>query len=212
MTQLEQDFRLFLSKNPEIEMCYSKKLINRRSLARYLIKKGIGKQNQIEAMIAMLRRFNFNDRPEINPMFFRDTKIQLKDNILVFDFEKDKQLLKFLQNIVSNTNYDQGDTLKIVLGSNSIKVFIDKKYKNLFNKILEEYKLNTKIEELTELSILFNQKASQEKGILAIITQELAINNIIINELLTATPELIFYIQDKYVLKTLEILKRLQKS
>ncbi len=58
---------------------------------------------------------------------------------------------------------------------------------------------------------MFNKKASQERGILAIITKELAINNIVINELLTATPELIFYIQDKYVLKTLEILKRLQK-
>ena len=61
MSQIEQEFRQFLSKKPEVETCYQDGLINRRSLARYLVKQGIAKSNQLEAVIAMLRRFKFKE-------------------------------------------------------------------------------------------------------------------------------------------------------
>ena len=59
MSQIEQDFRQLLSKKPEIEKCYAEGLINRRALARYLVKQKIAERHQMEATIAMLRRFEF---------------------------------------------------------------------------------------------------------------------------------------------------------
>ena len=211
MSQIEQDFRQFLSKKPEIETCYQEKLINRRSLARYLVKQGIAKSNQLEAVIAMLRRFKFKENGKEAKKLFLKTKINIKDNITILDFQKEKELIQKLEQLIANTNYDRGDTLKIVVGSSSVKVFLDKENEDRMKGIINKFKLQNKLSNISEISVIFPEQAIKEKGILSTITRELAVNEIIISELLTATPELIIYLKEEYVLKAYEVLKRLQK-
>ncbi len=212
MSQIEQEFRQFLSKKPEIETCYQERLINRRSLARYLVKHGIAKSNQLEAVIAMLRRYNFKDQVKHAKDLFSKTKITIKDNITILDFEKEKELVQKLQNLIADTNYDRGDTLKIVVGSTSVKVFLDEGNEKRVKYIIEKFKLQHKLSNVSEISIMFPEEAINERGILSTITRELTVNEIVISELLTASPELLIYIKEKYVLKAYDLLKRLQNS
>ncbi|MBL7055115.1 hypothetical protein ISS05_05130 [Candidatus Woesearchaeota archaeon] len=211
MSQIEQDFRQFLSKKPEIEKSYQEGLINRRSLARYLIKNNIAKSNQIEAVIAMIRRFEFKKKEKEDRDLFRKTRINIKDKILILDLEKEKNLLKKLRDIIANTDYDKGDTLKIVVGSSSIKLFIDESNIKKLKSIIENSKIKHKFSNMSEISIMFSEEAIKEKGILSTITNELTLNNIVITELLTTTPELIIYLKEGYVLKAYEVIKRLQE-
>jgi hypothetical protein len=208
MTQLEQDFREFLSKKPEIESCYQLGLINRRSLVRYLINSKIGKNNQFEAIIAMLRRFKFKEVKESKDVF-KNIRINIKDKIVILDFEKEKELVKKLQTLITNTNYDKGDTLKIVVGSSSVKIFIDKENESKANELINNFKLKHKLDKISEISLMFPEESIKEKGVLSAITKELTINNIVITELLTASPELLIYLKEEYVLKAYEVLKRL---
>ena len=85
---MEHNFRQFLSKKPEIETCYQEGLINRRSLARYLIKHNIAKSHRLGAVIAMLRRFTFKDARKETEDLLKDVKINIKDKISILDFEK----------------------------------------------------------------------------------------------------------------------------
>lgn len=211
MSQIEQEFRQFLSKKPEIETCYQEGLINRRSLARYLVKYGIAKSNQLEAVIAMLRRFTFKEPTKQAKDLFSKTKINIKDNITILDFEKEKELVQKLQRLIANTNYDRGDTLKIVVGSSSVKVFLDEENEKRVKDIVENFKLQNKLSNISEISIMFPEEAIKERGILSTITRELTVNEIVISELLTASPELLIYLKEEYVLKAYDILKRLQK-
>lgn len=208
---MEQEFRQFLSKKPEIETCYQEGLINRRSLARYLVKHGIAKSNQLDAIIAMLRRFQFKEMTKQARDLFSKTKINIKDNITILDFEKEKELVQKLQHLIAHTNYDRGDTLKIVVGLSSIKVFLDKENEKRAKDIIEKFKLQNKLSNVSEISIMFSEGAIKERGILSTITRELTVNEIVISELLTASPELLIYLKEEYVLKAYEILKRLQK-
>ncbi len=210
MSQIEHDFRQFLSKKPEIEKSYQEGLINRRSLARYLIRKGIAKSNQLEAVIAMLRRFQFKEKEKEGKDLFKKIRINIKDKILILDFEKNKDLLKNLQNLIANTNYDKGDTLKIVVGSSSIKLFIDEGKENKLKSMFEEFELKHKFNKISEISIMFPDESIKSKGILSVIARELSINDIVITELLTASPELLIYLREEHVLKAYEIIKRLQ--
>ena len=89
MSQIEQNFREFLSRRPEIEKCYQESLINRRSLANYIIQQGIAKPNQLEAVVAMLRRYKFREANAKTKDLFKDIRITIKDKILVLDFEKE---------------------------------------------------------------------------------------------------------------------------
>ena len=212
MSQIEQKFRQFLSKEPDVEKCYQKGLINRRSLARHLIRHSIAKGNQLEAVIAMLRRFDFKKFPKKSGNLFKDIRVNLKDNIIILDFEKDKELVKSLQKLIEKIDYDKGDTLKIVLGTSSVKLFIDKKNEDQLKDLFRRFKLKHKFEEVSEISIMFSEEAIDAKGVLAIITRELFLNEIVITEALTSTPELLMYLKEEYVLKAYEIIKDLQKS
>ncbi|MBT4539933.1 hypothetical protein HOC35_00320 [Candidatus Woesearchaeota archaeon] len=211
MSQIEQEFRLFLSKNPEVESCYQEGLINRRSLARYLIKQGIAKSNQVDAVIAMLRRFQFKEISKKNKDIFKGIKTQVKDNIIIFDFEKEKELVRKLDKLIANTDYDKGDTLKIVVGSGSVKLFIDEKNEAKVKDLLKMFKVKNKYKNISEISLMFDDKVVDAKGILCSVTKELAVNDVFITELLTASPELLIYLKEEFVVKAYEVLKRMQK-
>ena len=211
MSQIEQKFRDYLCLNPEIEHCYTLGLINRRSLARFLIQQGIGEKYQIEAIIAMIRRFDFKSI-DIGKQDFSSIKINTKDNIIILDFVKEAKLVKELQNLVNLINYDKGDTLKIIIGNSSVKLFIDKENENICKNIIQEYTLNKKQEGISEISIIFNNEPKDTKGIVATLTKKFAVNDIVISEMLTSTPEILFYLEEKYIIKAYQILKQLKNS
>lgn len=210
MSQIKQKIRQFLSKNPEIEKCIQNNLINRRSLARYLIKNGVASSNQLEAVIATLRRLEFKEYKKEEMTLFKKIKVRVKDNIIILDFEKDKKLIQELKKIIDATNYDKGETLKIVVGSSSIKVFLDEEKEPLVKDLTKSFNLRNKYTQISEISITFPEQAIDTKGILAFITRELYINDILISELLTASPELLIYLKEEHVLKAYEVIKRLQ--
>ena len=120
MSQIEQNIREFLAKKPEIEKCVQHGLVNRRALARHLIKQGIAKTNELEAIIATLRRFQFKSFQEAASDVFSSVQVRIKDNILILDFEKDKALMQDLKKVIDSANYDKGETLKIVIGTGSV--------------------------------------------------------------------------------------------
>ncbi len=211
MSQIEQEFRQFLSKNPELETCYQNGLINRRSLARYLIKQDIAKSNQLEAVIAMLRRFDFKEKKQTKDLFSK-IKINIKDKIIILDFQKEKELIQKLHHLIESTNYDRGDTLKIVVGSCSVKVFLDEENEKKVKTMIEKFKLQNRLINISEISVMFPENAIKERGILSTITKEFSVNDIVISELLTASPELLIYLKEEFVLKAYDILKRLQKN
>ena len=89
MSQIEQNFRLYLSKHPEVETCYSAGLINRRSLARHLVKNGVAKGNQMEALIAMLRRFPFKKNKIEQSNSYKNIRINIKNKIIILQIFQD---------------------------------------------------------------------------------------------------------------------------
>lgn len=210
MSQIEQSFRMLLSKQPEIEKAYAEGLINRRALARYLVKKGIAKSNQLEATIAMLRRFEFRKVEKESMDLLKKTKVSLKDRIAILDFEKDKELLQCLQQVLKCINYDKGDTLKIVVGSTSITLYIDDKKYHEIKEIINKFPIKHKFMNISEVSVQFPEEAIYTKGVFSTITRELVMHDLIITEMLTASSELLIYVKGEYVLKVYEILKRFQ--
>lgn len=212
MSQIEHNFRQFLAKKPEIEKCYSVGLINRRSLARYLIEQKAARGNQLDATIAMLRRFDFRKSEEAENANLQFARVAIKDNILILDIEKEKSAVHEVQKIMSSFEYDKGDTLKIVIGSSSLTLYIDKHKEKDLKQRLSHVKISRKIDNASEISLLFTNKAISTKGILSLITREFLLNDITITELLTASSELLIYINEKDVVKAYDILKQLRTT
>tara|TARA_Y100000310_G_C20400555_1_gene677206 strand:- start:41 stop:673 length:633 start_codon:yes stop_codon:yes gene_type:complete len=210
MSQIEQSFREFIRLHPEIIKCHIKGLINRRALAKHLIKLRLVKNTQLEATIAMLRRFDFSYFSQnYQKKHLQNIKLQSKDNINIITLNKSQEILKQIQKLSEKIKTEQGETYKLVVGNKEIKIFIDSE-NQLFNKL--KNKSSTK-SNVSEISIQTYSKENDEvPGIISQLTTELALHDIPIIELLTCTPELIIYVKEKNTLKTLEVLKNLQKQ
>ena len=167
--------------------------------------------NQVEALVAMLRRFEFAKEEKATRQVFSRITTRVKDNILILDFEKSKDLMKDMPKLISQIDYDKGDTLKIVVGSAFITVYIDQEKETLVKDIFSRYKYLHRHKKISEISLLFPETAIDTKGVFSTITRELALHSITITELLTSSSELLLYLRDEFVLKALEVLKDLQQ-
>jgi len=212
MSQIELRIRDVLGRHPEIEKCHRDGLLNRRALARYLIANGVGGPNDLDAVVASLRRYDFGDFERGGTDLFPAIRVTLKDRIMIVDFEKEKALLEDLQKTIGQFEYDRGDTLKLVVGTASIKLFIDQGREPTIRSLLARYKVRRRLDRLSEIGMMFPEAATETKGVLAVLTREFALNDVVVAELLTASPELLVYVKDEHVAKAYEIVRRLQGS
>lgn len=211
MTQMEQRLVSLLNREPEIEKAYRKGLINRRALARYLVARGVADRSQFDAVLATVRRHDFGEAPDDPGPMFRDVRVGLKDRIVVLDFAKDKELLRRLERVIAHIDYDRGDTLKVVVGTSSLKLFLDEARESALALLLGRFKVVHRLERVSEISMIFPEAASRTRSVLSVITRELALNDVVIAELLTTSPELLLYLEDTYVPRAYETIRRLQE-
>lgn len=200
------------NREPEIEKCYRHGLVNRRALARYLISRGVAERSEFDALLATVRRHDFGAASDEPSTLFRSIRVGLKDRIVILDFAKERELLRHLEKVIGHIDYDRGDTLKIVVGTGSIKLFLDEAREGALASLLSRFHLRDRLDHVSEISLLFPKEASRTRSVLATITRELALNDVVIGEMLTASPELLLYLEDAYVPDAYETIRRLQET
>ncbi len=212
MSQIEQRLGTFLSRRPEIAKCYRIGLVNRRALARYLLREGVAAPDQFESILAALRRHDYGSGVPSQRDVFRDVRIGLKDKIVIWDLEKDRALLERLGRLVSRVQSDRGDTLKIVVGTSAIKLVLDRKQEAEIRPLVEPVRLRERIDRLTEVSLMFPEEATRTPGVVAALTQELFVHDVLLTEILTASPELLLYVSDDQVTRAYEVVRGLRET
>jgi len=211
MTQIDHSVRHFFSQNPDIRNAFSKGLVNRRALARCIIKgEGIN-INKVEAVVSALRRhkresFSILQLKEM----FSSVKISTKDKLSILSLDKNMATLQKVQKVLSNINYTKNESLKIVDGAATLKIFIDESNVKNIRSIFNDKDILKIYSNLAEITMKFPEVSIKTKGIIAYVTSELNISNINIIELLTSTPELIFYTEQKDLLNAYETLQKLR--
>jgi len=210
MSQIEQRFMLYLNRHPEIRA--ARGLLNIRALARSFIREENLNEN-IEAVVATIRRADIRPLASYpRKSVFSDIKISMKDEIVVLDYEKSKELMERLKLILSLIDFDKHETMKIVAGSQSVKVIVDSSNRKKVKEELGRKYLIKEYASVSEISLLFSSKAKDEKGIVAYVSNELLLNGINMLEIISCTPELIIYIDEKESIKTFEVIKRIKNS
>ncbi len=213
MSQIEQSFRQYLGKHPEIRSAYAQNLLNIRALARaFMNEEGLRDRN-IEAVVATIRRFDIEPLlTHTDNKIFSDIKISTKDEIVILDYEKSKPIVEKVKAIVDSIDYNKNETLKVVVGSGSVKVIVDSSNSSSVKQALGRDKLIKERKKISELSLLFPTKAHEVRGIIAYVTSELLLGGINIRELVTCTPELVLYIDEEQSLKAYGILKKVKRG
>lgn len=213
MTQININLLLqnFFNKNPDIRGARNKGLVNRRALAKYIIEKERLDKNRFEALVTALRRFEIKPASKETVGIIKETKISTKNKISIIYLENSEEVLKNISKVINLINFNKNETLKFVQGSLSLKLFVDefnvKKIKDIF--IAKD--IITTNNNISELNLIFPEKAIKTKGVISYLTSELAINNINIVEFLTGKPELMIYVGEDDLLKAYETINRLKE-
>ena len=107
-------------------------------------------------------------------------------------------------------NFEKGDTLNIILGSNEVSIVTNEKYKDKFSNFLKGEKILNKEFDLVALTIVFGSKDFFDTpGIIFTSTRKLAWEQINIYEIISTMTELSFILSKKDSMKAYNALQGL---
>jgi len=216
MTKNSKDITNIVSKvldrNPAVRMNMSKGLINIRALARFIIKdKKL--DSTLDAVISTIRRYKLESQEKlfekayeiITKTIATSTKSPLANISLI----KDTEVQGLLPELFSIINYDQGDVLRIIQADESIKILVDEKNLKKVKELFPENKIIRIVENLGEINAHMNPEGEHILGVLAVTLNELAINGINVQGTMTCYPEILWFVEEKDLLKSYNVLYRL---
>lgn len=210
MSQIELRVESLFTREPAIERCFRLGLVNRRALARLLVQRGEVTREQFEAVVTALRRHPVVAAEPTSPDLFREVRVGLKDKIVIWDLDKDPALLRRLERVVAGIDYARGETLKLVVGTTSVKVFLDRAKEREVRPQLDPLRIRRRTEGISEFSLTFPKEATATPGVLSTLTRELSLHRVVVTELLTNSPELLIYLDDDQVTTAYETLRALR--
>lgn len=211
MKSIADEIWKILDNNPCIKRNLSKGLINNRALAKFLIKDQ-KIDATMDAVISAIRRYKtekyddiYNKAIKILTRATISTKSRLANLALI----KDSEVQNLLPKLFSVIQYNRGDVLRIIQADESMKILIDEKNLNKMEKLFPEGKIIKIDKNLAELNMHLHPDAVTTPGLSGIITNELAINGINIMEIISCVPELLFFVDEKDILKAHQVLYKL---
>ena len=204
MTNITKGVQRFIDNDTAIKRDLSRGIVNMRALAQY-IQKQMHTNASIDAIISAIRRYETGLDEEKRfakaAELIKNAKISTKTGIAIIAMLKDPSVQELLPKLFAVIHYARGEVLRIIQAEESIKVIVDEKN---VSKVIDIFKKNDvlKIEHnLGEINMKLAPTSAKVPGILAILDTELAGNNINIVETISCVPELLWFIDQKDLLK-----------
>jgi predicted regulator of amino acid metabolism with ACT domain len=202
----------YLDQDPCLRRNISRGLINIRALARYIIKEQ--KINtSIDAVISSIRRYKFTKDKKIfenaKKLIGQTSNITTRNHIASIEVVKDTEVQQLLPRLFPLVNYNRGDVLRIGHADESINIFVDEKNLSAVEKLIPPEKIIRIHPNLASINIRLKPETQKTPGIIAIIANEIAINNINVIDFMSCVSEFLWFVQDEDLLKVYGAFKQL---
>jgi len=215
MTNIVKTVWKILDNSPCILRDMKRGIINTRALASYLIKeKKI--DASLDAVIGAIRRYKLNHYNDIfqfaHEIIGKTINISTKSKLAEISLVKDAEIQRMLPQLFEIIQYTRGDVLRIAQANASITILVDEKNLEKITELFPKEKIISVTKNLAEINMYINPKMVLTPGIIAIASNELAINGINIVEAMTCPPEMLWFIKEEDVLKAYHVLYQLCKD
>ena len=215
MTSIAKAIAKEIEEDVVARRALEKGIISMKSLAVYLIKKH-GLSASSDAVVSAIRRYKEETPLEAKYEKARDvisksSDIRITTNIAEISIEKNQETQKPLQKAFAMISYEKGEIMLIIQGEKSIKIILNSANKE---KILELFSRKSILhveDNLAEINIHLTDDAVRTPGIIATLSTEFMIHDINIYESMSCIPEMLFFVKQKDIVKSYEILSNLVK-
>jgi aspartokinase len=211
MTNIVHKVWKVLDENPCIRRVMSQRLINTTALAKFIInEKKV--EGTLDAVSSAIRRYKFDRYDDIfttasNIVSFGEITTRSKlANVAVI---KDAEIQQLLPKLFSLIHYNRGDVLRIIQADEAIKILVNEKNLEKIKKLLPNDKIIKIDKNLAEINMHLHPEAVNTPGIIAIISNELAMNDVNVMEVMSCVPEMLWFVKEKDVLKAHNIVYQL---
>jgi len=175
-----------------------------RALAKY-IQKQLSLNTSTDAVISAIRRYETDKEDEKRfakaMKIIGDAKISTKNHICNIWLVKDESVQEQLPKLFSLINYAQGDILRIIQAEEMLKIIVDSNKVAAVKELFPKNKIKRIEKNLAEINMRLDPVSAKVPGVLAILDTELANNGVNIEESMSCVPELIWFIDEKDILK-----------
>ncbi len=207
---INQTIWKIISSDLAIQKDLQRDLINMRALAKYLIRK-YSLNYSLDGVISAIRRYeseeDFKEEEKELLNIFKDAVISTKNNMACFTVSlSSKELLRKL--CVNNPNIN----FRMVVGRGEIKIMVEQLEAEKIKNIFAKEDILKREDGLSEVSVKVARKALGTKGVLARISNQVALANINILEMVICPPEFFIYVKEKDIVKTHDSIIRLTQE
>ena len=193
-----------------IRRAIGKNIVSMKNLAVHLIEKH-HIQAAPDAIISAIRRYRDENPLEkkiatAKRIAGQSEEIRITSNIVGIDIEKSSETQDLLPRAFHQVNYGKGEILIVIQGESTIKLMLNEKNKH---KVLECFPKKSVLaikEHLAEVNIKLKQEAANTPGILSLLSTELMTHDINVSEVVSCLPEMLFFVEQKDVVKSYEVL------
>ncbi len=181
MTNIHKLVHSYIDNDISIKKMLYENLINISSLARKISKEYRMEKN-MDAIISAIRRYEnapvrYQNQKKIYDLL-KETKVLTRNKLSSCLIQKHQNIQKEISLIYELVNFSAGEILRIFELETYIKLIFDEKnYDKILNKINAKNILN-RSKDLCEINLIYPEIVTKIPGVFALISQELANNEI----------------------------------
>jgi len=215
MVTVSHIVKKIIQGQPFVEEALAKGIISIQNLSEQMqpkIEHELGKNVRLPAVVMALRRFaeEIESHRKITKKFDYSAELLLKTGICDFTAVKSPSLLIKLKGVYNLVDFERGDTLNVILGSNEVSIVINEKYADKLRKFLLMEKILNIEDNLVALTIIFTaDDFLHTPGIIFNAVRMLAWNSINIFEIVSTMTELTFILHKKDSMKAYDVLQEI---
>ena len=213
MTSIAKIIEKEIEEDVIVRRALSRGITSMKSLAVYLTKnKKI--DASLDAVVSAIRRYKEQNPLEekyktAKEVISKSSDIRITTNIAEIAIEKNQETQKMLQKAFAMISYEKGEILLIIQGEKSIKLILNSNNKEKILSLFSKKSIIYIEESLAEINIHLSEDAVKTPGIIATLSTEFMIHNINIYESMSCIPEMLFFVKQKDIVKSYEILSTL---
>lgn len=213
MVTISRIVEKMIKENPALEIALAKDIISYSKLARYLhdeVQKEFGKSATDAAIMQALKRL----REKSEKLYEKKTKfyaleLNTNSNIVSITIGKTNKLPQIMQSIYGMKELEEGFVLNATHGNQQTTLLLSKILEHKVNELLEGERIIAKVDNLSQLSVRFDEQMFEAPGFIVYVLKELTWNNINIIEIVSTYTELIIIVKNEDLMKAYNIVQKL---
>ncbi len=202
----------FIERDFALKRDLQRGLINIRALARQ-IHGSLRPTVSLDAVISAIRRYQVEpEKKRANPIkLLRNCKIGMKNKIADITLSNTFNIQKSISEISSIINPSRGEVFRFVAGVAALKIILDEKNLDKALRFLPKREIVRVTRNHAEIIVSLPDEATDAPGIVAAITNELALNDVNLIEIMSCVPELILIVNERDSLKAYQVMEYLTR-